>query len=136
MEAVRGRTFVPDLQRNKETVAAYLDLALIKLRLRARAERYAGGAGIRPIAHEKDGRGGFKGYFAGMRPRFPGKRGTNKRTRMEGTFAILPYRRKRPGDDDRMAIDPYRSEDAGRVVAHRDVRQIAPQNSTNPNGMF
>ena len=49
MEAVRGRTFVPDLQRNKETVTAYCDLAFVWLRPRTPNECYAGGGYMRSV---------------------------------------------------------------------------------------
>ncbi len=41
------------------------------------------------------------------------------------------------GEDDWIGIDIFRLDDAGKVVEqHQDVLQVAPQNSSNLNGMF
>ena len=136
MEAVRGRTFVPDLQRNKETVTAFYDLAFNQARPREAIERYAGDVYIQHNPHVEDGRAGFIAYFEDMARRYPGKRVTFKRVLADGDFVVLHCHQEWPGEDDWIGIDIFRLDDAGKVVEHWDVLQVAPQNSSNLNGMF
>jgi len=126
---------MPDLERNKETVMAFYDLAFNQSRPREAMERYAGATYIQHNPGVEDGKAGFIAYFEEMDRRFPGKRVHFKRVLAEGNFVVLHCLQEWPGDSDWIGIDIFRLDDAGKVVEHWDVLQVAPETSANDNGM-
>jgi len=127
---------MPDLERNKETAVAFYDLAFNDSRQREAIARYAGDTYIQHNPHVKDGKEGFIAYFEEMHRRYPGKRVIFKRILAEGNFVVLHCFQEWPGDEDWIGIDIFRLDDAGKVVEHWDVLQVAPESSANSNGMF
>lgn len=123
-----------NLERNKEAVVAFYDMAFNQSRPREAMALYAGDAYIQHNPIVKDGKAGFIEYFEEMNRRYPGKRLHFKRVLAE--VVVVHCLQEWPGDRDWIGIDIFRLDEVGKIVEHWDVLQTAPEQPANSNGMF
>jgi predicted SnoaL-like aldol condensation-catalyzing enzyme len=125
-----------DLEHNKTVVMAFYDLAFNQCQPREAIALYAGADYIQHNPLVKTGKDGFIEYFEDIGRRYPNKRVHFKRVIAEDDCVVIHCLQEWPGEDDWIGIDIFRLDDAGKIVEHWDVLQVAPKTSANPNGMF
>jgi predicted SnoaL-like aldol condensation-catalyzing enzyme len=121
-----------DLERNKQTVVEFYELAFNGKQPEQAVEKYAGKEYIQHNPQAPDGPEAFIGFVKA----FPEASVDIRRVVAEGdmvvTHSLLKFT---PDDRGTVATDLFRLED-GKVVEHWDVLQSFPEDSANPHPMF
>ena len=121
-----------DLERNKQTVVEFYELAFNGKQPEQAVEKYVGKEYIQHNPQAPDGPEAFIGFVKA----FPDASVDIRRVVAEGdmvvTHSLLKFT---PDDRGTVAADLFRLED-GKVVEHWDVLQSFPEDSANPHPMF
>jgi predicted SnoaL-like aldol condensation-catalyzing enzyme len=121
-----------DLERNKQTVVEFYELAFNGKQPEQAVEKYVGKEYIQHNPQAPDGPEAFIGFVKA----FPEASVDIRRVVAEGdmvvTHSLLKFT---PDDRGTVATDLFRLED-GKVVEHWDVLQSFPEDSANPHPMF
>ena len=121
-----------DLERNKQTVVEFYELAFNGKQPEQAVEKYVGKEYIQHNPQAPDGPEAFIGSVKA----FPEAIVDIRRVVAEGdmvvTHSLLKFT---PDDRGTVAADLFRLED-GKVVEHWDVLQSFPEDSANPHPMF
>jgi predicted SnoaL-like aldol condensation-catalyzing enzyme len=125
-----------DLEKNKETVRAFYELAFNDKEPEEAVERYVGSRYTQHNPAAGDGPGPFIEFVNAYAGQFPELHVDIKRVIAEGDL-VVTHSLIRTSSDDRgtAAADIFRLED-GKVVEHWDVLQPVPETAANDNTMF
>jgi predicted SnoaL-like aldol condensation-catalyzing enzyme len=124
------------LERNKETVKTFYDLAFNQNQPAEAIDKYTGATYIQHNPGVADGKQGFIDYFSRMANEYPGKKLFFERVIAEGDYVVVHTRQEWPGDNDWATIDIFRLDGQGKIVEHWDTVQRVPDEAKNENGMF
>jgi predicted SnoaL-like aldol condensation-catalyzing enzyme len=124
------------LERNKESVKAFYDLAFNQNQPAEAIEKYTGATYIQHNPGVADGKQGFIDYFSRMANEYPGKKLFFEHVLAEGDYVVVHTRQEWPGDNDWATIDIFRLDEQGKIVEHWDTVQRVPDEARNENGMF
>ncbi len=121
-----------DLERNKQTVVEFYELAFNGKEPERAVENYVGSRYIQHNPQAPDGPEAFIGFVKA----FPEASVDIRRVLAEGDMVVTHSLLKFTSDDrGTVAVDLFRLED-GKVVEHWDVLQPFPEESANPHPMF
>lgn len=123
------------LERNKQTVAAFYQAAIIDKDF-ASASRLVGPRYIQHNPLVADGIEGLEDFIDYLKATFPKLDADIKRIFAEGDYVIGHVHGVRvPGQPGSAIVDIFRLEH-GKIVEHWDVMQPVPDDAANENGMF
>jgi predicted SnoaL-like aldol condensation-catalyzing enzyme len=127
---------VADLEKNKETVVAYYNLAFNEKQPAEAVSKYVGSKYIQHNPQAADGPDAFIEFVNGLVFQFPQTSVDIKRVIAEGDLVVTHSLLKTsPEDRGTAAADIFRLE-GGKVVEHWDVLQPVPETAANDNTMF
>jgi predicted SnoaL-like aldol condensation-catalyzing enzyme len=128
------------LDRNKQTVRAFYDLAFNQLKPAEAIAQYAGVNYVQHNPEVADGKQGFIDYFAQLAKRYGDKKRVEFiRLVAEDDLVTVHCRhtfREWHGDVQWAGIDIFRLDVNGKVVEHWDVLQKVTSSAVNSNSMF
>jgi predicted SnoaL-like aldol condensation-catalyzing enzyme len=121
-----------DLERNKQTVVEFYELAFNGKQPEQAVEKYVGKEYIQHNPQAPDGPEAFIGFVKAFPEASVDIRHVVAEGDMVVTHSLLKFT---PDDRGTVAADLFRLED-GKVVEHWDVLQSFPEDSANPHPMF
>ena len=121
-----------DLERNKQTVVEFYELAFNGKQPEQAVEKYVGNEYIQHNPQAPDGPEAFIGFVKAFPEASVDIRRVVAEEDIVVTHSLLKFT---PDDAGTVAVDLFRLED-GKVVEHWDVLQPFPQESANPHPMF
>jgi len=127
---------VSDIERNKQTVVDYYELAFNDKQPEQAVEKYLGPRYIQHNPQALDGAEAFIGFVRAFARQFPELSIEIKRVVGEGDIVVTHGLIKTSADDPgTVAADFFRLEN-GKIVEHWDVLQPFPETSVNDHPMF
>jgi predicted SnoaL-like aldol condensation-catalyzing enzyme len=125
-----------DMERNKQIVVEFYELAFNAKQPRQAVERYVGPQYIQHNPQAPDGAEAFVGFVTQFAEQFPELSIEIKRVVGEGDIVVTHGLIKASGEDPgTVAADFFRLQD-GKIVEHWDVVQPFPETSANDHPMF
>ena len=125
-----------DLERNKQTVLAFFDLAFNEKKPAEAAAKFIGDKYVQHNPQAGDGKEAFVQFATWFTSQFPGLRLEVKRVVAEGdVVATHSLLKTSPDDRGTVAADLCRLEN-GKIVEHWDVLQPFPETAVNEHPMF
>ena len=125
-----------DLERNKQLVLDFFELAFNRKQIDEAVDRYIGETYIQHNPGAPDGAEGIRAFGRQIVEAFPELHLECKRVIAEGDLvAVHVHGKQRPDDRGIVSMDMFRVEN-GRLVEHWDVSQEIPETSANDNGMW
>ena len=125
-----------DLERNKQIVREFLDLAFNQKNPEHAVARYVGPYYRQHHPEAGDGAGPFIEFAKGFGQAFPALRFDFKRFVAEGDLvAVHLHIIPQPGARGTAVMDIFRLEN-GKIVEHWDVLQDVPEKAANDNTVF
>ena len=125
-----------DIERNKQTVVDYYELAFNDKQPEQAVEKYLGPQYIQHNPQAPDGAEAFIGFVHWYRGEYPQLHVEIKRTVAEGDLVVTHgLITTSPEDRGTAAVDIFRVEN-GKIVEHWDVLQPVPEKAENDNTMF
>jgi predicted SnoaL-like aldol condensation-catalyzing enzyme len=127
---------VRDVERNKQNVVQYYELAFNAKQPEQAAEKYLGPQYIQHNPQAPDGADAFIAFVNGFAAQFPELSIEIKRVVGEGDIVVTHGLLKTSAEDrGTVAADFFRLEN-GKIVEHWDVLQSFPETSANDHPMF
>jgi predicted SnoaL-like aldol condensation-catalyzing enzyme len=126
----------PQLERNKQIVLEWHDVALTQRKPEEAVARYLGPHYRQHNPGAADGPESFITFVNWFAQTHPDFRYEAKRIVAEGDYVVVhSHLTREPGDRGQAVVDIFRLE-AGKIVEHWDVVQDVPETSANTNTMF
>ena len=125
-----------DLERNKQTVIAFITRAFNDKQPADAVAQYVGSEYIQHDPQSPDGAEAFVQFANGFAGQFPQLSIDIKRVIAEGDLVVTHLLiNMAPEDRGMAAVDIFRLQD-GKIVEHWDVLQPVPEQAANNNTMF
>jgi predicted SnoaL-like aldol condensation-catalyzing enzyme len=131
-----GESVKDRLERNKENVTAFYDLAFNQCKPEEAMDKYSGDHYTQHNPSVGDGKEAFIEYFKRLARDYPGKKVNFVRVIAEGDFVVVHTHQIWPGESDWASMDIFRLDGNDKIVEHWDVLQPVPEHAVNSNTMF